>query len=491
MSGKGAFGVALLALAAGVGGVVGGWMLRERSLVGNARLPEAAQTLPIESGPKHRPSEPVTKSPAPLPLPEIGNAFETWSKSPELAGALLGFCVFDDTGKLLYGSPLAETALCPASALKTLTSGAAFGLLGPEFRFRTRLLAPGKIADGRIIGDLVLEGSGDPTLSKEDLEEMAEEAVKLGLKRVEGSLRVDATVFPAAPVNEHWNWGDIGNAYGTGAFGVNVGHNVLSLSFDPGAKEGDPAKFLGSDPVLAKTRWDTTVTTGPPGSGDKVMIYSSPYSEVIQVEGTVPLGEPGFTVRGSVPNPPALAGSILRGALEKRGVIFGGETSEAKSDEKILAHDSAPLAVIVDHLHDVSDNLESQCLFLTMGIRRGAAPEIIVRKYWEDAGIAFVGLRLIDGSGLARATMIRPLDLARVNLAARRGPSGERFLQSLPVGSNGALRSKRGAMSGVRTEVGFVIRGGKEYPFALMANGLGSGVDFWRLRAPLLDAIGK
>jgi len=488
MSGKGTFGAVLLVIAAGGGGVVGGWLLKERFAAGNMSAHGSGETAPVTNVPEYRPSETMQE---PSSEQRIGKIFEEWSGSPELAGALVGFCVFDDTGKLLYGSPLAETALCPASALKTMTSGAAFGLLGPEFRYRTRLLAPGKISDGRIMGDLVLEGSGDPTLSQEDLEKMAEEVVKLGLKRVEGTLRVDATVFPAAPVNEHWNWGDIGNAYGTGAYGVNVDHNVLMLSYDPGAKEGDPAKFLGSEPVLVKTRWNTSVATGPAGSGDKVMIYSSPYSDVIRVEGTVPMGEPGFTVRGSVPNPPALAESILRTALEKRDVIFSGGKSEQKAVEEILIHDSAPLPEIVDHLHEVSDNLESQCLFLTMGKRAGKAPEEVIRKYWEDAGVSFTGLRLIDGSGLARATMIRPVDLARVNIAARRGPSGDRFLQSLSAGSNGTLRSKRGAMSGVRTEVGFVIRGGKEYPFALMANGLGTGVDFWRLRGPLLNAIGK
>ena len=192
-----------------------------------------------------------------------------------------------------------------------------------------------------------------------------------------------------------------------------------------------------------------------------------------------------------MPNPPALAGSILRGALEQRGVIFGGRKVIALSGTAVLSHDSEPLPVIVDHLHEVSDNLEAQCLFLAMGNLGKAAPEEVVKGYWEKAGVSFTGLRLIDGSGLARATMIRPVDLARVNLAARHGPSGDRFLQSLPAGWNGALRSKRGAMSGVRTEVGFVIRDGKEYPFALMANGLGSDVDFWRLRGPLLDAIGR
>lgn len=421
----------------------------------------------------------------------LEQAFTRWSATPELTGALIGYCVFDDTGKLLYGSPLAGTALCPASALKTVTAGAAFGLLGQDFRFETQVLGTGPIASsGSISGNLILKGGGDPTLSAEDLDALAQQLVSKGLKRVEGSLKSDLSIFPAEPVNEHWNWGDIGNAYGTGAYALNVDHNVMSLWFDPGAKEGDPAKLGGSIPLLGKTRWDSTVMTGPAGSGDRVMIFSSPYAEVVQVRGTVPLGEKGFTVRGSVPNPPRLAEDILRAALTRRGVTFGGRAYDSASTQLLATHQSIPLPDIIDHMQQVSDNLEAQCLFLIMGQKSGVPAEQIVRTYWESKGIHFTGLRLIDGSGLARATMITPTDLARVNIAALAGPDGERYLRSLPASRNGALRAKRGAMSGVKTEVGVVIRDGKKYPFALMANGLGGNVDFWKLRLELLDSIG-
>ena len=445
----------------------------------------------------HRPPAPVETpkaetDPAVPPVNPLEQSFNAWLGSPQLAGALVGFCVFDEEGKLLYGSLLAETALCPASALKTVTTGAALEMLGPEFHFETQLLASGAIsAEGRLTGDLVLKGSGDPTLSAEDLDAMAEAAVEKGLKRVEGSLKVDASVFSGEPVNEHWNWGDIGNAYGAGAFGLNVDHNVMTLWFDPGAKEGDAAKFGGSMPLLGKTKWDVKVTTAATGSGDGVMIFSSPYAEGIQVRGTVPLGEKGFTVRGALPDPPKIAGDILRAALVKRGVAFGGKDHPAEEKTAIATHLSAALPEIIDHLHEVSDNLESQCLFLTLGNHGKGDPADVVKRLWGNLGVRFTGFRLIDGSGLARANMIRPVDLAMVNLMALKGPHGERFLQSLPAGWNGALRSKRGAMSGVRTEVGFVLRGSKKYPFALMANGLGSDVDFWKLRGPLLDAIGR
>jgi D-alanyl-D-alanine carboxypeptidase/D-alanyl-D-alanine-endopeptidase (penicillin-binding protein 4) len=472
VSGKSAFGgLVLLAL-----GTAGGWYFRDWSVNGNVESTAATGT---------RDSFASSKNP-------LERAFHTWSASPELAGALIGYCVFDEDGKLLYGSPLSATALCPASALKTVTAGAAFGLLGPDFRFQTEVLGSGSISsDGTLTGDLVLKGGGDPTLSSADLDALADRLVKAGLKHVGGSVLADASIFPAEPVNEHWNWGDIGNAYGTGAYGLNVDHNVMTLWFDPGAQAGDPAMLGGSIPALAGTRWDARVTTGLAGSGDKVSIFSSPYAEVIQVRGTVPLGEKGFRVRGSVPNPPKLAEDLLRAALVKRGVAFGGKPQVVKEAVPLASHHSAPLGEIIDHMQEVSDNLEAQCLFLTMGRRAGAPATQVVKKYWEDAGVSFTGLRMIDGSGLARATMITPVDLTRVNIAALKGPHGERYLQSLPASSDGEMRSKRGAMSGVKTEVGFIIRGGKIYPFALMANGLGPSVDFWKLRTSLLDSIGK
>jgi D-alanyl-D-alanine carboxypeptidase len=80
------------------------------------------------------------------------------------------------------------------------------------------------------------------------------------------------------------------------------------------------------------------------------------------------------------------------------------------------------------------------------------------RRWMADDGLIVVRTvrNLLDGSGLARANTIRPLDLAAVDYAARHTTHGDRFLQSLTVYANGTIRAKRGAMSGVRTEVGFL-----------------------------------
>lgn len=64
--------------------------------------------------------------------------------------------LLDEDERVIFSSALGETALCPASTLKTLTTGAAFGILGPKFRFETKLIH-------RTDGNLALIGGGDPT----------------------------------------------------------------------------------------------------------------------------------------------------------------------------------------------------------------------------------------------------------------------------------------------------------------------------------------
>src|SRR5687767_14089582 len=69
-----------------------------------------------------------------------------------------------DTGETLYA--LNETEhFVPASNAKLFTTAMALAKVGPNFRMQTRILATGPIVNGRLQGDLVLVGAGDPNLS--------------------------------------------------------------------------------------------------------------------------------------------------------------------------------------------------------------------------------------------------------------------------------------------------------------------------------------
>ena len=106
----------------------------------------------------------------------------------------------DDQGVLIEalenGQPLvshnADVTFNPASVMKLATSLVALARFGPDYRYRTNLLADGTIdaATHTLEGDLVVEGGADPMFSLYDAQEVAVQLSRLGISRVRGALRI-------------------------------------------------------------------------------------------------------------------------------------------------------------------------------------------------------------------------------------------------------------------------------------------------------------
>tara|TARA_R110000787_G_scaffold274979_1_gene383215 strand:- start:58500 stop:59864 length:1365 start_codon:yes stop_codon:yes gene_type:complete len=133
--------------------------------------------------------------------------------SLELDVADVGYHVIDaDTGAVL-ASQNADAAFPPASTAKLATMIAALGILGPEHRFRTKLLARGTLKGSVLSGDIVLQGDGDPLFSANDLRALAVRLADIGIKRVDGrflyhsTLPVFADIAPGQPVDAPYNQG--------------------------------------------------------------------------------------------------------------------------------------------------------------------------------------------------------------------------------------------------------------------------------------------
>lgn len=74
----------------------------------------------------------------------LSQALATISQDKALVGASSGVMVRDaDSGTVLYQAH-AQQRLAPASNMKMFTSLAAFGVLGADYRFETRLLTTGE-----------------------------------------------------------------------------------------------------------------------------------------------------------------------------------------------------------------------------------------------------------------------------------------------------------------------------------------------------------
>lgn len=451
---------------------------------------EPPRPEPLAPEPQVKIPEPPPPEPEPSRFALIESILEEARENPTLAGAAIGLCLIDTDGAMVVNQH-AETAFIPASSLKTVTTATALEVLGPEFRFITELRATSKMENGVIAGDLVVVGGGDPMLKPDDLAAMATKLKAQGLLRITGTVRGDGSLFPGSIYNDFWNWGDIGNGFGSAVSGLNLNHNRFSGWFRAGDTVGAATAFLGTRPDVPDVLWKNEVVTGSADSGDGVMIHGGEGTPLVHLRGTVPLGAQEFHVKGAVPDPVRFTEHHLRRSLMDAGIEVGtSSTGSVGAGHVLLKHESPPLLEIIKSIHATSDNHETECVFLTLGLKAGKPPLEVIRSHWTARGLTFTGLRMEDGCGLARADFIRPTDLARLQFLAGKGPHGEAYKASLL--SRGGLRWKGGAMSGIRTFTGYATtESGEELCYALMVNHYTDGKAVSAFCQTVLDALLK
>jgi len=82
-------------------------------------------------------------------------------KDTLFSNSVVGIMVTDENGKTV-ASWNPDMPLLTASTMKTISTGLAMKVLGPDYRFRTKVGYTGEIRDGILYGDLYIVGGGDP-----------------------------------------------------------------------------------------------------------------------------------------------------------------------------------------------------------------------------------------------------------------------------------------------------------------------------------------
>src|SRR4051794_34728666 len=139
-----------------------------------------------------------------LPAPAWGLGPE-WlraklTREMRLAGATTGAYVVDlETGRALFAAR-ADVARPPASVEKLYTTSTALLRLGPDFAFRTQVLATAAPdPQGVIDGDLWLRGEGDPTLSTAGITALAQRLSAAGGAPRGGGIQGGGTALAPPP----------------------------------------------------------------------------------------------------------------------------------------------------------------------------------------------------------------------------------------------------------------------------------------------------
>ncbi|WP_201576448.1 D-alanyl-D-alanine carboxypeptidase/D-alanyl-D-alanine-endopeptidase [Psychrobacter okhotskensis] len=89
----------------------------------------------------------------------------------------------------------ADIPRTPASTMKLVPSFIALDTLGADFVWHTRVYHSGIIIGDRLYGDLIIQGSGDPKMTHERLQQLLYRVQAAGIRHIDGNIIIDSAVF--------------------------------------------------------------------------------------------------------------------------------------------------------------------------------------------------------------------------------------------------------------------------------------------------------
>lgn len=388
----------------------------------------------------------------------------------------------------------AEKLFTPASNTKLFVTAAALALIGPEHKFRTTVeaaAAPDRY--GRIAGDLVLVGRGDPNLSGRTLpykkrteraqppvfvlEQLADQIAARGVRVIEGDVVADDTYFVFERYAEGWSYDDVVRAWGAPVSALAINDNVLFIRILPGERAGEKA-FVTLDPFPESFQIDNRLVTTAAGSGPRnIVVDRRPGSATLTLWGSIPADDAGTSEAIALEDPADFSARIFRRLLERRGInVYGSararhqepmglptfhvtarasagggqvETGSATPQPVVLAaHESLPLVEDLRVINKVSQNLHAEMALRLLGREKGTAGSIeaglkVLQSFVTQAGLDPAEVVLYDGSGLSRKNLVSPRALAGLLRYAAGQPWGEAYRETLPVaGEDGSLAER-------------------------------------------------
>jgi D-alanyl-D-alanine carboxypeptidase/D-alanyl-D-alanine-endopeptidase (penicillin-binding protein 4) len=411
-------------------------------------------------------------------------------KNPHARQASWGILVEDrDTGEVLYERD-ADRLFTPASNTKLFTSVAALALLGPDYRFHTTLESGGALGDdGRLSGDLVLVGRGDPDLSNRKfpfawkaefdgpvdkfLAELADAAVAKGLRVVDGDIVADDSYFLYDPVPAGWSFGDLYFTYGAPVSAIAFNDNSVNIEVRPGLKEGDAAA-ASVEPAAASPTILNAIKTASVGSKLEFGVTHAAQSGFFYVFGTIPVGHEPARLDLAMQDPAQTAAATLKQLLQARGVrvretirvVHGTPAvtcqgiraqvilqaclaaAPPKNSLVLAEHVSPPLVEGVRVMNKISHNLHSELYLRAIAREKkgvGATDPGVwaVEDFLKSIGIAEGDVNLTDGSGLSENNLVAPRAVVALLRYAAQQPWGADFISTLPIaGVDGTLEDR-------------------------------------------------
>ena len=357
----------------------------------------------------------------------------------------------------------------PASNNKIYTCAAALHYLGRDHIFKTTILKNNN--------DLVLKGGGDPDLTIEHLDSLANTTAKI-IGDVD-TLYLDATLLDSMYYGKGWMWDEGSWWYAAPIGALSVNDNCIDFHIEPG-NLGEPARIdhFPKTEYISQSNKTTTVENNTELKKLKIERDWVGRTNHFSITGEIVMSDSIDTLQRNIHEPTLFTGTLFKESLAKYGVQVGHikRGTKVNESETIAIHYSDPLIASATNLMNESDNLTAELLIKIIG--RGNN----IEGNWKDGldsvktllsdstGIDTSRIRLVDGSGVSRYNLTSPDQLTRFLKWSFNSKYKDDFISTLASGGNkdgtmekrlekegNLIRAKTGGLSGVSNLSGYIF----------------------------------
>jgi serine-type D-Ala-D-Ala carboxypeptidase/endopeptidase (penicillin-binding protein 4) len=387
----------------------------------------------------------------------------------------------------------ASKLVMPGSTMKILTLAAAADQLGWDYRYETKLVTAAPLDAGVLRGDLIVVGSGDPSISERSdehgiLQSIARQLREAGVEQIDGRIIGDDDAFDDRELGEGWAWDDVPYGYSAPVTALEYNEGSADLVVRAGAAAGDPVAIQIRPEGSGLELENHLTTVVESGTGILTMERLRGSSHLV-VKGQIPAKAAPFVRTASVDNPTLFFVNAFRATLIAEGVqVAGGAVDiddvapkpDRAAARTLVTHQSGPLSQLATSMMKVSQNQYAELLLKTLGGRQAEAARLRGLGITDDSYIA------VDGSGLSRYDFATGETLVKLlQMFYQRPGDGATFAATLPIAgrdgtlagrligtpAEGRVRAKTGSANNIRALSGYVdTAAGDTLVFSIVAN---------------------
>ncbi len=401
-----------------------------------------------------------------LPFLIIAKEASIFSKL-EATGAIVSVSVREaQTAQELYKHQ-GQINLSPASVQKLITTWVASQKYGFSHRWVTQLEMDGKIENGRLQGNLIIKGGGDPAFGSQFfgkkysapfIFEKWLKAIKAkGIREVTGCVLGEGSLIESPSPRASILWGDVSNYYAGVVSGLSFNDNRYKLYFTGGNKVGEATHVTHWEPQsIGIKKFINKIKRGRKGSGDQAYLFGSSLSSVRSIRGTYAVGRDSFFIQGALPHPAWTTSQEFKAFLQKKGIVFNSSKQcplpldkyeKNKENLSVIAvHHSPPLSDLISHTNKRSDNNYAEQLLCLLSNKKqgktGGEGLQAIGLYLKQKGMATSDFHLKDGSGLSRKNWFAASSFTQLLGVMAKDPSYIPFRNTMVYGGTSKNRLK-------------------------------------------------